>query len=94
MNSISCEECRAIYRELRDTSAAASHDQPQEETSPQKLAAYLDQLNEDDCARMGSNVRLVEDLAKTGRAPDSHRTLAIVATIAAGSDAQCKLTAN
>jgi len=71
MDTLSCEECKAIYRELRNASEAARRNQPHQNATPHQLADWLQQLNENDCARM----RLTSSLWKTWRRLMEHRTL-------------------
>jgi hypothetical protein len=70
MDSHSCEECKAIYRELRDATEEARKNQDHNAT-PHQLAEWLQQPNEEDCARM----RLTSSLWKTWRRMMEHRTL-------------------
>jgi hypothetical protein len=62
-----CEECRAIRLALREAYLAARD----HTTNPQEIAAWLEQLNEQDCARMRAN----SSLWKTWRRLMQHRTL-------------------
>ena len=70
MDTLSCEECRAIYRELRDAAEEARMN-PDQTATPHELADWLQQLNEDDCAQM----RATSSLWKPWRRLMEHRTL-------------------
>jgi hypothetical protein len=76
MDSFACEECRAIYLEFREASRAASLRLAGDPSTPQGLAAWIQELNEEDCARMreSSNLwkawrRLREHWTLTGHSP-------------------------
>jgi len=71
MDSHSFEECKAIYRELRNASEAARRNQPRQNATPHQLAEWLQQLNEEDCAQM----RVTSSLWKPWRRMMAHRTL-------------------
>lgn len=45
----------AIYRELRDAAEVVRQEQSGQDASPRQLAAYLEQLDETECARMRVN---------------------------------------
>ena len=71
MGSFSCDECLAIYVELRESSAAARELRSNQNATPRELAAWLQQLHEDDCARL----RETSSLWKTWRRLQEHRAL-------------------
>jgi len=71
VDSFSCEECRAIAHELRDAAREARRRRPGRTMTPQDLIAWLQELDEDDCARM----RETSSLWKTWRRLREHRTL-------------------
>jgi len=66
MDLFSCDECRDIYRELRDASRRAG-----ESATPQDLAAWVLQLDEEECARL----RESSDLWKVWRRMREHRAV-------------------
>ena len=47
MDLIPCDECRAIYRELQNAVGRMG-----ESATPQQLAAWVQQLDEEECARL------------------------------------------
>jgi hypothetical protein len=71
MDPLSCDECRAIYRELRDVAAAMKEHQADQNIGPQNISAWVQQLDEDECARM----RETSSLWKTWRRLQQHRAL-------------------
>jgi len=71
MDSHSCEECKAIYLELRDAAEEARRNQSDPNATPHQLADWLQQLNEDDCAQM----RATSSLWKPWRRMMAHGTL-------------------
>lgn len=71
MDSFSCDECRAIYWELREALRAATEVQSDRNNTPREIADWVEGLNEDDCARM----RETSDLWKTWRRLQEHRSL-------------------
>jgi len=71
MDAHSCEECQAIYRELMHAAHKARQSLFDQPTPPQQVVAWLEQLNEDDCARL----RETSSLWKTWRRLQEHRTL-------------------
>jgi hypothetical protein len=66
MDSFACEECRAIYRELKDAHEAARVNRADQ--NPRDLVAWLEQLDEAECARM----RDTSHLWKTWRRLQEH----------------------
>jgi len=71
MNSLSCDECRAIYEELCDDVRAASARLLTANIPRGQLTTYLQTLNEEDCARM----RQTSALWRTWRRRETHRAL-------------------
>jgi hypothetical protein len=75
MDLFSCDECRAIYRELRDSYRAATEGTPDPHAdphnAPQQIADWLQELNEQACAEM----RERSSLWKTWRRLQQHRNL-------------------
>jgi hypothetical protein len=71
MDSAHCAECEAIRSELRAAWLAAKETGEVGSTSPQRLAEWILQLNEDECARM----RATSVLWKAWRRLQEHRTL-------------------
>jgi hypothetical protein len=67
MDLFSCDECRAIYRELRDALARRAG----QNSTPQKIAAWVQRLDEDECARLRGS----SDLWKAWRRLQEHRVL-------------------
>jgi hypothetical protein len=61
----------AICRDLRDAAEVIRREQSGQDTGPRQLAAYLEQLDETECAR----VRVNSPLWKTWRRLMQHRTL-------------------
>jgi hypothetical protein len=68
MDSFKCDECRAIYQELKEAHYAATQDTPD---LPQQIADWVEHLNEEECPRM----RETSDLWKTWRRLQEHRNL-------------------
>ena len=68
MDGFACEECRAIYRDLRANARAAREQVAQR---PGGLAAWLEQLSEEDCARLRESA----GLWKAWRRLQEHRAL-------------------
>jgi hypothetical protein len=66
MGSFSCDECRAIYRELRNAYRAADRI-----SAPRQVADWVLRLDEDECARM----RQTSNLWAAWRRLEEHRTL-------------------
>jgi hypothetical protein len=71
MDSSSCDECWAIYRELRDAFRVLSERSSDQNTAPQQLAAWLEQLDQEECARM----RETSAIWKTWRRLQEHRAV-------------------
>jgi hypothetical protein len=71
MDSYACDECRAIHLELQEAFAAAKERLSDPKTTAQDLVAWVQQLTEDDCARM----RETSSLWKTWRRLQAHRAL-------------------
>jgi hypothetical protein len=71
MDPFSCDECRAIHRELRDAYLAATGSVVDRTSVPQQIADWVQQLNEEDCARM----RETSSLWAAWRRLQEHRTL-------------------
>ena len=71
MDPFSCEECRAIYRELKDAFAAIRERQADQPSEPPDITAWVQQLDEEECARM----RETSDIWKTWRRWQNHRAL-------------------
>ena len=71
MEHPSCEECQALYKELLKASRATWERRPDESTAPLALAVWLEQLNEEECARM----RETSSLWATWRKLREHRAL-------------------
>ena len=71
MDPSSCAECRAIYRELQEALAAVKVRLADRSTTPDDLAAWVQELEEEECARM----RDASSLWKTWRRWREHRTL-------------------
>jgi hypothetical protein len=67
MNSVVCEECQAIYRELKDAVAASSY----VDRSRIDLLEWLEQLDEAECTQM----RDTSPLWKAWRRLQEHRVL-------------------
>lgn len=63
MDAFSCDECRAIYEELR------AFFRPAANATPQEIAAYLEGLDMRQCASM----RLSSDMWKAWRRMQEHR---------------------
>jgi hypothetical protein len=70
MGSFRCAECRAIYQELREAHRAATQN-ALDQHGAQKIADWVQQLNEEECARM----RETSALWKTWRRLQEHRNL-------------------
>lgn len=71
MNAHSCQECQAIYRDVMRAVHQARENLFDQPASPQQLVTWLEQLNEDDCARL----RETSSFWKTWRRLQEHRTL-------------------
>lgn len=71
MDSFACDECRAIHLELQDAFAAAKERLADSRTTAHALAAWVQQLTEDECTRM----RETSSLWKTWRRLQEHRAL-------------------
>jgi hypothetical protein len=71
MDRFSCDECREIYQELRKAAETADWQQINQDRTAQRLVAYLEQLDEADCARMREN----SPLWKAWRRLVQHRTM-------------------
>ena len=71
MESFACDECRAIHLELQEAFAAAKERLSGDITQPHAIATWVQQLTEDDCARM----RETSSLWKTWRRLQAHRAL-------------------
>jgi hypothetical protein len=70
---LSCSECQSIYRELIEASRAARERGQEQETAALPLTAWLEQLDEEECAQMRETSslwatwrRLQEHRARTG----------------------------
>ena len=70
MDSFRCAECRAIYQELRKAHRAATQN-ALDQHGTQQIADWVQQLNEEECARM----RETSALWKTWRRLQQHRNL-------------------
>jgi hypothetical protein len=71
MDSFSCDECRAIYLDLLETARAARMCQPEETITRRGLVKWVQQLSEEDCARM----RQDSNLWRAWRKLQEHRDL-------------------
>jgi len=70
VDSFECAECRAIYEELREAYRAVAQG-TDEQNAPRDLANWVQQINEEECARM----RETSDLWNLWRRLQRHRTL-------------------
>jgi hypothetical protein len=70
MHPLSCEECRAISRELREA-WLASAEAGRRAAGSQQLTAWIQQLDERECDRL----RQTSDLWKIWRRVQEHRAL-------------------
>jgi hypothetical protein len=77
MDSFSCDECRAIYYELREAF------RPLHKATPQEIAGFLEGLDLQQCARM----RVSSDMWKAWRRMQEHRVLTghVVSPLGPGS---------
>ena len=71
MDFLSRDECRAIYRELREAHLAARRGSMDLERDPERIAEWLQELNAEACYRM----RETSSLWKVWRRLQEHRTL-------------------
>jgi hypothetical protein len=71
MDSFPCDECHAIYVALLGEYAAVKDRLSHQTTTPHDLAGWVQQLNEEECARM----RGTSNLWKTWRRMQEHRAL-------------------
>lgn len=68
MHPFQCEECRAIYQELREAHRAAARDGSALQNTPREIAGWIQQLNEEKCAQ----IRETSSLWKTWRRMRGH----------------------
>jgi hypothetical protein len=71
MSRVLCDECREIYLELRKAAETVDWRQIGQDRTVPRLAAYVEQLDEADCAWMREN----SPLWKAWRRLMQHRTL-------------------
>ena len=71
MDPFSCDECRAIYQELREGLRAATGSMSDERNARQAIAEWVRQLDEEELAR----IRETSSLWKTWRRLQEHRNL-------------------
>ena len=71
MDPFPCDECRAIYREFKETAAAIEERQSDQTSDPPDIATWVQQLDEEECARMREN----SDIWKPWRRWQEHQAL-------------------
>ncbi|HEY1340965.1 MAG TPA: hypothetical protein VGF59_25810 [Bryobacteraceae bacterium] len=76
MNAKSCPECCAILEEMRAASRAVKANHPGEDATPAELVAWLDKLDDEECARLRESSpfwrawrRFMEHRTLTGHSP-------------------------
>jgi len=71
MDAFSCDECQAIYRELRDAGSCVTASRRLDGAPLEQIAAWIRDLDEKACARM----RQDSNLWKAWRRLQEHRVL-------------------
>jgi uncharacterized protein YhaN len=71
MDAFKCDECRAIYQDLREAYRAATQDTRDRHETSQQIANWVQELSEEECAR----IRETSSVWKTWRRWQEHRSL-------------------
>jgi DNA-binding transcriptional regulator YiaG len=69
MDAFKCDECRAIYQDLRKAYRAATEDTRDRHQTSQQIANWVQQLSEEECARIRETSSVWKDMAQMARTP-------------------------